>query len=368
MQGKNVLDDVIYRCINEGCARSYPRPVAYCPFCGTRQAGAPAEKIAAPEKSLAAPAPGSSPMPALASLAAPPVARRRQFDFGRRAAPAQPVPPAPPPTAPGPRPVRKRTWLVVLLALWAIWLFARPGNEGKKIDARLNAAIALSSECNLEDARTELAALKKTAATPAQLKRLQKAITDMAPQCASSRWGANAWSDTKAALDTALQTTSFDQALSRLTQLIRRWAEEPDPRAPSERAEGKRGARLLDEADACAAKSDRACLQQRLQAAERLKRPELRERVAALHESLAYLLKATPPKAAPQVRTLLADAERALQQGDYQGAVAKMDACAAVDDSDHKECAALKQKAERLNSDMSRCLASGADWISDRCQ
>lgn len=34
-------EEAIYRCINPACARPMPRPVNFCPWCGTAQAGAP---------------------------------------------------------------------------------------------------------------------------------------------------------------------------------------------------------------------------------------------------------------------------------------------------------------------------------------
>jgi hypothetical protein len=41
-----VQEEAIYRCINPACARLMPRPVKFCPWCGTAQAGASAEERA----------------------------------------------------------------------------------------------------------------------------------------------------------------------------------------------------------------------------------------------------------------------------------------------------------------------------------
>jgi hypothetical protein len=71
---------------------------------------------------------------------------------------------------------------------------------------------------------------------------------------------------------------------------------------------------------------------------------------------------------AQSVRNLIADARQALALGNYKAASDKMEVCAAMVDAGNRECSALKAKADRLQGDMQRCLASGREWISDRCQ
>ncbi|HAT32528.1 MAG TPA: hypothetical protein DCW29_17265, partial [Janthinobacterium sp.] len=305
--------------------------------------------------------------------------------------------------APSPlhQPIRLRTWLMVLLALAAIWMFAKPGGAGRKLEARIDAAVALTADCNIEGARAELALLKTGRATAPQLLRLRTAIGAAAPRCEKKRLRAKAWSEAGVALEAAMRAGQADKAAARLAVFTRRWGEDADTREWEDKIAVKKATLLLDQAEACLNKGDRVCLEARLLAAERLKRPELSQRVMALRDSLSKLLEtallgapSAPGPAAlnneapndasnkasrqsaparvigtngapfasdPGARKILADAERELAQGNYRGAIDKLEACAAT------ECQALKQKAERLNRDMRRCLASGADWIDDRC-
>jgi len=198
------------------------------------------------------------------------------------------------PSAPvGPRPVRKRSWLLALLVLAALWMFAKPRNGSKEIDARIDQAIAMTAECRIDAAGAELTALKRGKAKPEQWKRLQRAIAEMVPPCEKKRSRAKAWSDTEAAVDSALQAATLDKAAGRLALFTRRWGEDADTRELGDRIDRKRAERLLDEADACQAESDRVCLESRVIAAERLNRPELAQRIAALRESLSRLLEST---------------------------------------------------------------------------
>ena len=71
---------------------------------------------------------------------------------------------------------------------------------------------------------------------------------------------------------------------------------------------------------------------------------------------------------AQSARNLIADARQALALGNYKAASDKMEVCAAMVDAGNRECSALKAKADRLQGEMQRCLASGREWISDLCQ
>jgi hypothetical protein len=165
-----VQDEVIYRCVHAACARALPRRVNFCPYCGTGQhagVGQPAPAIAAEE----------APRP-------PPAAAAPDITLAK--GPAQPTPrvaaPAPPPQR---QPVRLRYWLLALAALWLIWIYARPTT--KKIDARIERAIALTVDCRFNDAQSELIALRSTKATAEQLLRLQTAINEAVPACERKR-------------------------------------------------------------------------------------------------------------------------------------------------------------------------------------
>jgi hypothetical protein len=71
---------------------------------------------------------------------------------------------------------------------------------------------------------------------------------------------------------------------------------------------------------------------------------------------------------AQSARNLVADARQALAAGNYKAASEKMEVCAAMVDAGNRECSTLKSRADRLQGEMERCLASGREWIGDRCQ
>lgn len=75
-----------------------------------------------------------------------------------------------------------------------------------------------------------------------------------------------------------------------------------------------------------------------------------------------------PTQQAQQARKLLAEAERELRQGNYKAAMDKANICATMIDEGNRECTALKNRAERMNRDLMNCVASGREWIDDRCQ
>ena len=272
-------DEAIYRCINEACGRPAPRPVNYCPWCGTAQsrAGTRAPSAATGSAAAVAAAAGAS---AAASLSGwsdapppdvtpelkpeakpepkppvPPTPSATAFGHsakGPSAPPPPQAPPAPPPSPPRqevPRPplaahppqrkpIRLRWWVLALLVLWGVWLMAKPSTG--KIDRRIDAAIALARECKGSDAQAELIALRKTRATPEQLQRLQQALNDEAAICTKRRQRARAWSETGAAVESALETAGWDKALTRLQAFTKRWGEDDATRALKERIETAR--------------------------------------------------------------------------------------------------------------------------------
>jgi hypothetical protein len=191
-----VQAEVIYRCVNGVCARPLPHRVNYCPFCGVNQATglprpgdgpAPAPVSVRPSVLIGKPAPAPSPSPiiqpaphAIAPQAGPAVA-----------ASATPAPPRQPPRAAAPapppqrEPVRLRYWLLALGLLWLIWIVQRP--DTKKIEARIDYAIALAKSCRSAQAQGELIALNDSKATPAQMQRLQSALNDADAACERKR-------------------------------------------------------------------------------------------------------------------------------------------------------------------------------------
>lgn len=197
MRPVDVRDEVIYRCVNVVCARALPRRVNYCPYCGIDQSTA-----------LPRPLPSSLPLPP--QLQQPLGAGAQRHGFGVDAVPAArahtasvavvadaPAPPAPPSASASPsaikaapptpavpprrQPVRLRWWLLALGTLVLLWFSQRP--TPAKFDARVDQAVALAQACKANDAQAELIALKKTAASAAQLARLQTALDDADLAC-----------------------------------------------------------------------------------------------------------------------------------------------------------------------------------------
>jgi hypothetical protein len=187
---------------------------------------------------------------------------------------AAPVPPPAKPVAPLPKleagkpaprppqrePLRKRYWIMALLLLWGIWITAKP-SQTKRIDARIDEAIALSRECKSGEAQAELIALRSTKASAEQLMRLQQAINAEAAGCERKR-----------------------------------------------------------------------------------------QRGAARNN-------------AQSARNLVADAQKAIGQGDYRAAIDKMEVCAAMIEGGSRECSAVKARAEKA-----LCEQNGDSWSGGRCQ
>lgn len=404
MEGRFVAADVIYRCVNDACGRSWPRQVAYCPYCGRRQVKEPlpVEEVAivAPSAQPAAPTPAPTPVPIVAEAVKPPPRVKAKVNFGAKPLQIPELNPAMGDRRSAPtlrQPIRLRTWLMVLAGLVAIWYIAKPPGQRQKIDARIDADIALVGECKMAEARAELVALKSAKASESQLKRLQDAVAASAPACEKRRLRAKAWSEARGLIDIEMQYDHLDRAEAKLAAFNRKWGEGAESREWSDKIETKKGEHLLDQADACLTAGDRACLESKLAAVEKLKRPELAQRTLALRDSLSHLLETTllgqasaPPVTAPapvavprskllttspavaqndlMARRILADAEHELLQGNYKAAISKAQQCATMVETGNHECTVLKQRAERLDADMQRCLARGADWINERCQ
>ncbi len=380
----NLQDQVIYRCIHAACARQMPRKVNFCPWCGTGQhdavdnpyhdapatpgvaaalaaapaatapaAAAPVAPVSAPpttvyrfgstpDRAGAEPVPYAS-VPSSAAKAAAAIAP---------AAKSPPAPPAAPPPAPAkaqasgaaspPRrePVKLRWWLVTLAALWLIWIYARP-DAAKKIEARIESATTASAECRLNDAQSELIALRMTKATPEQLSRLQKSIDAASTSCGKKKLREKAWGDTLTAVENALAEGDFSKAQARLTQFTRRWNDDDETRKLKTRINVRRVA---------APPLAPLPLPEVIERA----RPAPVERQATTSPSLS-------------ARNLIDEAERALRAGNYRAAVDKLETCVTMVDVGSRECAAFKVHADRMLRDRDRCTAAGRVWAEDRC-
>jgi hypothetical protein len=309
-----VHEDTIYRCVNPACARPMPRPVRFCPWCGTaqatgqapaRDAGPASASVAASASAAASTAAAATAVPVAAAV--PPVAdpanarvaagragwsgtpasqsaslgsdagggagagadtragagtaapagasagaqagaRTRGAGLGTLfghsgRAPATPpgesVPRPPIPTRPATpqrAPVRLRWWVLFLLVLGGVWLVARP-NSSRKIEQRIDHAIALAEACKARDAQSELIALRSTRASDAQLERLQTALNEGAAACTRKRQRDRAWQETSSSAETALAEQNPERARARLQAFTRRWGDDERTRALRTRIE-----------------------------------------------------------------------------------------------------------------------------------
>lgn len=339
----NLHDQVIYRCIHAACARPLPRRVNFCPFCGTGQhdgvvnpahVARPVQAAYVPQAPAPVTPPASPPPPQAAATPAV-------------AAPI-PAPPPPPPQAAKPaaartsaapprrEPVRLRWWLVALGTLWLIWIYARP--SANKIEARIERAMTASAECRLNDAQSELIALRMTRAKPEQLASLQTAINDAASGCAKKKQRVKAWDDTIIAVDNALAAGDFAKAQLRLAQFTKRWNEDADTRRLKEKIATQKAATAPPPVFA----------------------PEPAPAPAPVR---------TPASQQSQsVRNLIEEAERALSVGNYKAASDKLETCITMVDAGNRECAAFKVHADRMQREYQRCLGDGRQWVGDRCR
>ena len=298
-KGRNVLEPVNDRCINPACGKQLPLRVAYCPFCGTAQ-----QAPAVPEPVMAMPAPASAaampppvpsqwrpvppvvtpPAPAPAAEAAPaPEKPLLEKPAPKKPAVARSVPPPRPP-------VRLRTWLLAAAALVGIWFVNKPDDKPASVAEQVQAATVLAQQCDLDGARSALALLKSAKAPAAQVKRLQASITSSAATCDKRQKRSQAWEQVVLASGQAFDAGKPEQAATRLAAYVKRWGEDADTMELDARIKVAQASRELDAADACLARRDHACVEKRLVAAERYKRPELAARVKALRGSLSQLL------------------------------------------------------------------------------
>jgi hypothetical protein len=291
--------------------------VNFCPYCGTRQPGAVLPP--APPQVEAAPAP-QVPQPTAEDAAA---AYRAAVNANKAAGKAAVTGPATdggghsgagvrPPSPFGPagaakgtggsaqaarpparKPVSKSTWLLVALLVLAIWLVVKPENRGKQFEGRVNDAIALTVDCRISNARTELSALKTAKATPEQLQRLQDAIDGAAPDCEKARQRAKAWNELQPGINGAMKASKPELAASRLAAFTKKWGEDKETDAVFARIDTLRAEQLLDEANACLKQGNHTCAETKLRQAEKMNRPEVAARLNALKDDLSRFLEST---------------------------------------------------------------------------
>lgn len=224
-----------YRCIHAACARAFPRPVDFCPWCGTGQhpgvdnpahASRPAQ--AAGAAAFQRPAP---PQGAAASLGAPLQPVQPQ-PAAPAAMPGQPAPSpakhAKPskPAKPARGPVRLRWWIGLLAIVLGAWFLDKP----RKVEARIERAIALGAECKMNEAQAELIALRGGSATPEQLQRLQQRLNEASATCERKELRARDWRETVGAVGSLLDKENVARAQQRLQAFVRKWGADKETR------------------------------------------------------------------------------------------------------------------------------------------
>jgi len=297
----------MYQCINTTCGQILPRVVKFCPYCGTPQQPGTArpERIAAVPPAPPEPAPDSvtAPVTALpAPFIAPPDLPRPPLVTPPEPAQRTAAAPAAPPRR---APLHWGWWLVGVALLWLAWIVARPAAH--KLDSRIDAAIGMAQACKGKQAQAELIALRATRATPAQLQRLQRALNEASSTCERTRLRDKAWLDASNAVDAALAAAAPERARARLATFTRRWGEDAQTAAARARID--------------AARRDQAA--------------------------------PAPPAVSREsgnvsASNLMMEAERDISRGNYKGAIDKMDVCVGMVDAGHRDCLALRAKAQRL--------------------
>ncbi|NML61244.1 hypothetical protein HHL21_09160 [Massilia sp. RP-1-19] len=128
-------------------------------------------------------------------------------------------------------PVRLRWWLLLLAVVIGLWVWDKP----RRIEARIERALALGAECQLNEAQAELIELRSTRASPEQLQRLQQGLDKASAVCERRQQRAKAWRGTEIAVDQAIDSASFIKAQQRLQGFVRKWGEDSATRSLKEK-------------------------------------------------------------------------------------------------------------------------------------
>lgn len=185
---------------------------------------------------------------------------------------------------------------------------------------KANAAIAYSKKCQIQDAKNIVAKLESEEATADLVQQIKNAIDQATPVCEKKQQKADAWRETKAAIDSALKQDLAAKASSALTIYTERWGSDSATYQQKVAIELHQAQALVDMAETCLNRGDLVCTEQHLSAAERGKHPELKLRIINLRHQLQELVLETP-----------------------------------------------SAYAKRINQEKKECLARGAVWSNKRC-
>ncbi|NHZ89253.1 hypothetical protein F2P45_09535 [Massilia sp. CCM 8733] len=308
----NLQDQVIYRCIHAACARPMPRRVDFCPYCGTAQhEGALRPASAAVCEPVPAPEPVSKPVPA----PAPPV-DTPAFVQQVPPAPAMPAPAAAAPLQP-----------------------PMPGPAA--------AAVPPPPPKAAPRAAPSGPALRK----PIRLRYWLLALAILAGIWFMAR----------------PEPKKFE---ARIEQAI---LQAEDCNIKEARAElqalrnDKAGAAQLERLQSSIGAAASACERKRARGAKAKPTPKRDTPAAALKPAVPVLERPVLERPVGQsARNLIAEAERDIARGNYKAASNKLETCIAMVEGS-RECAAYKVHADRLLRDMQHCVATGRDWMNERC-
>lgn len=304
----NLQDQVTYRCLNAACARPMPCRVDFCPYCGSAQhEGALRAARAAVIKSVPVPEPVARPVPPAAPVEPP--------------AFAQQVPPAPAMPAPAAAaPPQQRAWAAGGAAVPPSPK-AAPAGPGLRKPVRLRYWLV---------ALAVLAGIWYTARPdPKKFEaRIEQAMLQ-AEECNIKEARAE------------LQALRNDNA----------------------------GAAQLERLQSSISAAASACERKRKSATKA--KPKRESPPAAVKPAVPVIERSVERpvvarSAGQSARSLIAEAERAIVQGNYRAASNKLETCIAMVEGS-RECAAYKVHADRLLRDMQHCVATGREWMNQRC-
>ena len=281
----------------------------------------------------------------------------------------------------------------------------------ENLERQTTAAMTLAESCKLDDARAALLALDQAHGTPQQHATVQKAIRDAEPGCTKKLRHDAAWTNVTVTVERTLANKNFDRAESTIKNFMSRWGEDDAARALLENVNVKHVGALLDKAETCLKSGDLACAEKNLPLAQARDQGDAKTRIASLQADLAAARERAAPVASvvkdapvpvpqasiamPQVRAkpalspaaaptastqpaatsaidarlgaMVNDAVKRIREGNYRGAEDLMSMCVSLDPGNQR-CQELRHRANQMNRTMLACVASGKEWVNERCE